>query len=51
MSPWHYPLLFLTGIIAGLVDSMAGGGGIITVPVLLNLGLPVNVALGTNKLQ
>ena len=30
---------------------MAGGGGIITVPVLLNLGLPVPLALGTNKLQ
>jgi uncharacterized membrane protein YfcA len=51
MSLWHYPLLFLTGIIAGLVDSMAGGGGIITVPVLLNLGLSVPLALGTNKLQ
>lgn len=51
MSLWHYPILFLTGIIAGIVDSMAGGGGIITVPVLLNLGLPVPVALGTNKLQ
>jgi len=51
MSLWHYPLLFFTGIFAGLVDSMAGGGGIITVPVLLNLGLPVPLALGTNKLQ
>jgi len=51
MSLWHYPVLFLTGIIAGLVDSTAGGGGIITVPVLLNFGLPVPLALGTNKLQ
>ncbi|MCC6414480.1 MAG: TSUP family transporter [Opitutaceae bacterium] len=51
MSLWHYPLLFATGLIAGLVDAMAGGGGIITVPVLLNLGLPAPVALGTNKLQ
>lgn len=51
MSLWHYPILFLTGALAGLVDSMAGGGGIITVPVLLNLGLPVPLALGTNKLQ
>lgn len=51
MSLWHYPILFLTGALAGLVDAMAGGGGIITVPVLLNLGLPAQVALGTNKLQ
>lgn len=48
---WTYPFLFLTGIVAGLVDSIAGGGGIISLPVLLNLGLPVPVALGTNKLQ
>ncbi|AHF92750.1 membrane protein [Opitutaceae bacterium TAV5] len=48
---WSYPFLFLTGLAAGLVDSIAGGGGIISLPVLLNLGLPVPVALGTNKLQ
>lgn len=48
---WVYPLLFLTGLIAGLVDAVAGGGGLITVPVLLNLGLPAPIALGTNKLQ
>lgn len=48
---WVYLLLFLTGAIAGLVDAVAGGGGILTVPVLLNLGLPVPLALGTNKLQ
>jgi len=48
---WHYPLLFLTGFAAGFVDSVAGGGGLITVPVLLNLGLPTAEALATNKLQ
>lgn len=51
LSWWAYPVLFLVGVAAGLVDAVAGGGGIITVPVLLNLGLPVPVALGTNKLQ
>lgn len=50
-SFWAYPLLFATGLFAGLVDSIAGGGGIISLPVLLNLGLPVPVALGTNKFQ
>jgi uncharacterized membrane protein YfcA len=48
---WVYFLLFLTGLIAGLVDAIAGGGGLISVPVLLNLGLPAPLALGTNKLQ
>jgi uncharacterized membrane protein YfcA len=48
---WHYPLLFFVGLIAGTVDAVAGGGGLITVPALLNLGLPVPLALGTNKFQ
>lgn len=51
LSLWTYPLLFLVGLAAGLVDAIAGGGGIIAVPVLLSLGLPVPVALGTSKLQ
>jgi uncharacterized membrane protein YfcA len=36
---------------AGFVDSIAGGGGIITLPALLAAGLPPTLALGTNKLQ
>lgn len=45
------PLLFCAAFAAGLVDSVAGGGGLITVPVLMGIGLPPQVALGTNKLQ
>lgn len=48
---WVYPLLFLTGAVAGWVDAIAGGGGLLTVPALLWAGLPVPMALGTNKLQ
>jgi uncharacterized membrane protein YfcA len=48
---WYYPLLFLTAFFAGLVDSIAGGGGIITLPVMLSLGFPPHIALGTNKFQ
>ena len=44
-------LLFVTGLAAGFVDSIAGGGGLITLPVLLSIGLPPQLALGTNKLQ
>jgi uncharacterized protein len=48
---WVYPLLFATGLMAGLVDSIAGGGGLIALPMLLTLGVPVPTALGTNKFQ
>ena len=48
---WHLPLLFLAGLAAGFVDTIAGGGGLITLPVLLSLGLDPAHALGTNKLQ
>jgi uncharacterized membrane protein YfcA len=48
---WQLPLLFLAGLAAGFVDTIAGGGGLITLPVLLSLGLDPAHALGTNKLQ
>lgn len=51
IEPWHLPILFATAFAAGFVDSIAGGGGLITVPVLMSLGLPPQDALGTNKLQ
>lgn len=44
-------LLFLAAFIAGFIDSIAGGGGLITVPALLIAGLSPIQALGTNKLQ
>ena len=45
-------LLWAGGLCAGFVDSIAGGGGMIAVPVLLTAGLPpLHLALGTNKLQ
>jgi hypothetical protein len=47
----RFPLLFATAVVAGLVDSIAGGGGLVTVPVLLAVGIPPQLVLGTNKLQ
>ncbi len=44
-------LLFGVGMVAGFVDSIAGGGGLIALPVLLFIGLPPQAALGTLKLQ
>ncbi len=46
-----YLLLFLFGFLAGFIDSIAGGGGLISLPALLFAGLPPQLALGTNKLQ
>jgi uncharacterized protein len=47
----HWWWLFGAGLSAGFVDAMAGGGGLITVPALLSVGLPPQLALGTNKMQ
>lgn len=44
-------LLLAAGLSAGFIDAVAGGGGLITVPALLWAGLPVQTALGTNKMQ
>ncbi len=50
-TPWLYPALFASGLVAGWIDSIAGGGGLVTIPVLLGFGLSPQVALGTNKFQ
>ena len=44
-------MLFLAGLLAGFIDSIAGGGGLISLPALLSVGMSPQVALGTNKLQ
>ena len=44
-------LLFLTGLLAGTLDSIAGGGGLIAFPILLGTGISPLQALATNKLQ
>lgn len=43
--------LFLAALTAGFIDTLAGGGGLITVPALILSGIPPHAALGTNKLQ
>jgi uncharacterized membrane protein YfcA len=47
---WHYPLLILAGFVAGFINTMAGGGSLITLPLLIFLGLPSAVANGTNRI-
>nr|WP_246225583.1 TSUP family transporter [Vibrio agarilyticus] len=43
--------LFAVASVAGFIDAMAGGGGLLTVPALLAAGLSPTQALATNKLQ
>ena len=47
---WEYPLLVLVGFIVGIINTMAGGGSLITLPLLIFLGLPPSVANGTNRI-
>ena len=48
---WLVGFLLVSAFLSGLMDTIAGGGGIITVPALLLTGMPPALALGTNKLQ
>jgi uncharacterized membrane protein YfcA len=51
LSAWATAGLVLAALVAGLVDAVAGGSGVIAVPALLAAGLPPHLALGTNKAQ
>lgn len=42
-------LLCMAGFLASFVDSIAGGGGLISVPAFMLAGLPTHMVLGTNK--
>jgi uncharacterized membrane protein YfcA len=48
---WQAALLLATGLTAGFVDTIAGGGGLLTLPILLGICPDPKLALGTNKLQ
>lgn len=51
IEPWLYPVLTAIAMVAGFVDAIAGGGGLIMVPALIYAGLPPHAVLGTNKVQ
>ncbi|WP_119344367.1 sulfite exporter TauE/SafE family protein [Facilibium subflavum] len=42
--------VFVMVFFAGFVDCIAGGGGMITIPTYLSVGVPANLVLGTNKM-
>ncbi|RKR13258.1 hypothetical protein CLV91_1973 [Maribacter vaceletii] len=50
MEEWYYyPLLIIVGFVVGFINTLAGGGSLLSLPVLIFLGLPSNVANGTNR--
>jgi uncharacterized membrane protein YfcA len=49
--PWYMYLAGITaGFICGWINTLAGSGSLVTLPVLLAMGLPANVANGTNRI-
>ena len=46
-----YALFFVAAFLGGFIDAIAGGGGLITLPAIMAMGVPPHLALGTNKLQ
>jgi uncharacterized membrane protein YfcA len=47
---WTQTIIALVaGVAAGFVGAVTGGGGLLSIPVLLFLGLPVDTAIGTNR--
>ncbi|MCH1919323.1 TSUP family transporter [Shewanella sp. A3A] len=38
------------GLLAGFIDAIVGGGGLLSIPALLSVGMPAHLSLGTNKL-
>lgn len=51
LAPDILALLILVAFVAGAIDALAGGGGLLTIPALLAAGIPPVAALATNKLQ
>lgn len=49
-EPAQYLVLGVLSFVAGFIDSIAGGGGLISFPAYISLGVPPHFALGTNKL-
>lgn len=50
MNIWHIIISLLAGIAAGFLGAVTGGGGILSIPALIFLGLPIDVAIATNRL-
>jgi uncharacterized membrane protein YfcA len=50
LMEWYlYPAIIAAGFIAGFINTLAGSGSLVTLPMLIFAGLPANVANGTNR--
>ena len=49
MEAWFFPLLAVVGVAVGFLNVMAGGGSLISMPILIFLGLEPAMANGTNR--
>ena len=50
MEGYSYIIVVAIGIVAGIINTLAAGGSLLTLPVLMALGLPPNMANGTNRI-
>jgi uncharacterized membrane protein YfcA len=46
---WQIPALIIVGVVAGFLNVLAGGGSLLTLPLLIFFGLPAATANGTNR--
>ncbi len=47
---WYlYPAVIAAGFLAGFINTLAGSGSLVTLPLLIFAGLPANIANGTNR--
>lgn len=49
MDLFHIVVLVVSGIMAGFINTIAGGGSILTLPALMLLGMPADIANATNR--
>jgi len=50
MEIWQIALLTIAGVVAGWLNVLAGGGSLLTVPIMVFMGIPGPVANGTNRI-
>lgn len=50
MSWIEITVLIVSGVLVGFINTLAGGGSIISLSILMFLGLPANIANGTNRI-
>ena len=50
LDPLQLGILIIVGIVAGFLNVMAGGGSMLVLPIMVFMGIPGNVANGTNRI-